>query len=119
MAQAHDAIIIGGGIMGCSTALALAQRGLSVGLLEKGTIGINPSGKSSAIIRQHYSNKLTAAMARYSLDVFQNFAAAVGGECGFTRTGFVALVAAGRDPRFLMPDAVRHEINETKIYRET
>lgn len=33
-------------------------------------------------------------MARYSLDVFQNFAAAVGGECGFTRTGFVALVAA-------------------------
>ena len=29
------------------------------------------------------------------------------------------LINAGRDPRFLMPDAVRHEINETKIYRET
>lgn len=29
------------------------------------------------------------------------------------------LINAGRDPRFLMPDAVRHEINETEIYRET
>ena len=29
------------------------------------------------------------------------------------------LVAAGRDPRFLMPDAVRNEIEETGIYKET
>lgn len=29
------------------------------------------------------------------------------------------LIAAGRDPRFLMPDAVRHEISETEIYGET
>lgn len=29
------------------------------------------------------------------------------------------LVAAGRDPRFLMPDAVRQEMSDTKIYQET
>ena len=29
------------------------------------------------------------------------------------------LVAAGRDPRFLMPDAVRNEIEETGLYKET
>ena len=29
------------------------------------------------------------------------------------------LNAAGRDPRFLMPDAVRQEISETEIYQET
>jgi nicotinate-nucleotide adenylyltransferase len=29
------------------------------------------------------------------------------------------LIAAGRDPRFLMPDAVRREISETDIYQET
>ena len=28
------------------------------------------------------------------------------------------LVAAGRDPRFLMPDAVRNEIRETGLYKE-
>ncbi len=94
MAQNFDVIIIGGGIMGCSTALELVRRGVKVGLFEKGSIGAGPTGKSSAIIRQHYSNELTARMALYSLRVFQNFAEQVGGECGFTNTGFVALVNA-------------------------
>ena len=68
-----DVIIIGGGIMGCCTSYELGKRGISVCIVEKGTIGDSPSGKSSAIIRQHYSNKLTARMALYSLGVFQNF----------------------------------------------
>jgi nicotinate-nucleotide adenylyltransferase len=29
------------------------------------------------------------------------------------------LIAAGRDPRFLMPDAVRDAIERMKLYRET
>jgi sarcosine oxidase subunit beta len=91
MAAGFDAIIIGGGIMGCSTALQLARRGLQVALLEKRTVGAGPTGESSAIIRQHYSNELTARMALYSLGVFQNFEEQVGGECGFVKTGFVAL----------------------------
>lgn len=94
MAQTFDVIMIGAGIMGCSTAFQLAQRGLKVAIFEKSSIGNGPSGKSSAIIRQHYSNELTARLARHSLHVFQNFDERVGGECGFTRTGFVVLVAA-------------------------
>jgi sarcosine oxidase, subunit beta len=94
MAKKFDAIIIGGGIMGCSTAFQLAQRGLKVVILEKGTIGHGPTGKSSAIIRQHYSNELTARMVLYSLRVFQQFAEQVGGECGFTQTGFLMIAAA-------------------------
>jgi sarcosine oxidase subunit beta len=89
-----DVIIIGGGIMGCCTAYELAKRGISVAVVEKGTIGDSPSGKSSAIIRQHYSNELTARMALYSLGVFQNFDERIGGECGFTKTGFLLLVDA-------------------------
>ncbi len=94
MTHTYDALIIGGGIMGCSTALQLSQRGLKVALLEKNTIGAGPTGKSSAIIRQHYSNELTARMALHSLRVFQNFDDAVGGESGFTQTGFAVLVSA-------------------------
>ncbi len=94
MAETYDVIVIGGGIMGCSTAVSLARRGVKVALLEKNLIGAGPTGKSSAIIRQHYSNELTARMALYSLRVFQNFEEQVGGHCGFTRTGFVAIVAA-------------------------
>lgn len=94
MSQTFDVIIIGAGIMGCSTALELARRGVKVAVLEKGQVGAGGTGKSSAIIRQHYSNELTARMAKYSLEVFQDFEARVGGESGFTATGFVALTAA-------------------------
>jgi len=78
--------------MGCSTAYQLGKRGLSVALFDKQSIGEGPTGQSSAIIRQHYSNELTARMAHYSLRVFQDFEERVGGESGFTRTGFIAIV---------------------------
>ncbi|NJO00220.1 MAG: FAD-binding oxidoreductase, partial [Anaerolineales bacterium] len=94
MAQTFDIIVIGAGIMGCSAAFELAQRGLKVAVLEKDGIGAGSTGKSSAIIRQHYSNELTARMALYSLRVFQNFEERVGEDCGFTQTGFAAIVAA-------------------------
>ena len=94
MPKTYDAIIIGAGIMGCATAFELAQRGLKVAVLEKEGIGAGSTGKSSAIIRQHYSNQLTARMALYSLRVFQDFKQRVGGESGFTQTGFLAVVSA-------------------------
>ena len=96
MTGIFDAIIIGGGINGCSTALELARRGIRVAVVEKDNIGDGPTGKSSAIIRQHYSNELTARMAHYSLGVFSDFDERVGGESGFHKTGFVALVS-GKD----------------------
>ncbi|MFQ5675694.1 MAG: NAD(P)/FAD-dependent oxidoreductase [bacterium] len=94
MPEKFDVIVIGGGIMGCCSAYQLAKRGLKVALVEKRYIGDGPTGKSSAIIRQHYSNDLTARMALHSLGIFQNFEDEIGDTCGFRRTGFVALVAA-------------------------
>lgn len=93
MSETSDVIVIGAGIMGCSAALHLARRGLSVTVLEKGTVGSGGTGRSSAIIRQHYSNELTARMAVYSLDVFRDFDNRVGGDCGFRQTGWVALAS--------------------------
>lgn len=91
MGTNFDVIIIGGGIMGLSSAFQLANRGLKVLVLEKEVVGAGSSGKSSAIIRQHYSNEVTASMALHSLRVFQDFDARVGGECGFRETAFLAL----------------------------
>ncbi len=91
MAETFDAIIIGAGITGASTAYQLAQRGLRIALLEKGSIGAGSTGKSSAIIRQHYSNEVTACMAHHSLGVFREFKERVGGESGFVQTGFLVL----------------------------
>ncbi|HEY69242.1 MAG TPA: FAD-binding oxidoreductase [Anaerolineae bacterium] len=94
MGKAYDVIIVGAGIMGCVTAYELAKRGIQVLVIEKGQLGVTSSGKSSAIIRQHYSNPTTARMALHSLRVFQEFKQHVGGESGFTETGFLALTSA-------------------------
>ncbi len=98
MSDTYDAIIVGGGIMGCSTAFELSKRGYRVALLEKGSLGGVSTGRSSAIIRLHYSNELTARMALHSLRVFQHFEDEVGGAAGFTQTGFLALAAEADVP---------------------
>jgi sarcosine oxidase subunit beta len=93
MAQSGDILIVGGGVMGTSIAYHLARRRVGrVVLLEKAYLGAGSSGKSGAIIRQHYSNRLTAAMARQGLRVFENFPDAVGGPPVFTHTGMVLIV---------------------------
>src|SRR5881409_732195 len=97
MAVTCDMLIVGGGVIGTSIAFALAQRNVGrVLLLEKSYLGAGSSGKSGAIIRQHYSNRLTAAMAQKSLRVFEHFDDAVGGPPVFTRTG-MAIVVNQRD----------------------
>jgi sarcosine oxidase subunit beta len=107
MANASDIVIVGGGVMGTSIAFALAQRKAGrVVLLEKSFLGAGSSGKSGAIIRQHYSNRLTAAMAQKSLRIFERFEEVVGGPPVFTRAGMVIVVndrdRAGLDANLAM-----------------
>src|SRR5580658_8220115 len=93
MAVNCDILIVGGGVMGTSIAWQLAKRKCGrVVLLEKSYLGAGSSGKSGAIIRQHYSNRLTASMAQKSLRVFEIFEDIVGGPPVFTRTGMVLIV---------------------------
>ncbi len=92
MTRASDVIIIGAGVIGCAAAYHLARRGVSVTVLEKDTVGAGGTGRSSAIIRTHYSNELTARMALHGLRVFQNWGDEVGGEVAFEQTGWVAIM---------------------------
>jgi sarcosine oxidase subunit beta len=90
MTNTADAIVIGGGINGCSTAYALAKRGVRrVVLVEKGHIASGPTGRSSGIVRQHYSHETLAAMARDSVRVWADFANQIGGDAGFVACGVV------------------------------
>ncbi|HEV2948355.1 MAG TPA: FAD-binding oxidoreductase [Gemmataceae bacterium] len=93
MNQTCDILIVGGGVIGTSIAHSLARRKVGkVVLLEKSFLGAGSSGKSGAIIRQHYSNVLTASMAQKSLRVFERFDDLVGGPPVFTHTGMVIVV---------------------------
>ena len=87
MAATADAIIIGGGVMGLCTALRLSEQGVRrVVLLEKRRIGAGSSGKSGAILRQHYSHETTIRMSRESLQFYASFQDDHRHDIGFTRT---------------------------------
>src|SRR5215471_18540713 len=97
MEQTADAVIIGAGVMGTSTAFQLVQRGLQrVIVLEKSTVAAGSSGKSSALVRMHYTFLPEARLALTSLRWFQEWRDRVGGSCGFTKTGFIRLVTPDR-----------------------
>src|SRR4051794_39092851 len=85
-----DVVIIGGGIMGASIAWHLARRKAgAVTLLERSTIASGASGKTGALLRQHYSNRPEATLAHLSLHVFRHWPDIVGGECGFEESGLI------------------------------
>ena len=113
--ETADVVIIGGGVMGCSIAcnlaLTAADHGLRrIVLLERDTLGSGSTGRSSAAIRMHYSTAVNAELAWRSLQIFRNFEDIIGGECGYTRTGY--LVFAGQEdlPSFRSNSATQQSV---------
>ncbi len=95
MSETADIVVIGGGVMGASIAYHLAkQAGGRVVLLERQALCNGTSGRSGAIVRQHYSNEFSIRMAKESLAVFQHFEDVIGGDCGFVTTGMIVMVDA-------------------------
>ena len=93
MKNTAEAVIIGGGVMGCSILYYLAERGLTdTLLLEKNVLASGSTSRSQAILRMHYSNEVTARLAWESLEVFKNFEELTGMPSGYTRTGYFLFV---------------------------
>src|SRR5262249_6201466 len=84
--------VIGGGVNGASITYALAARGVKVVLVEKGALASGASGRSSALVRMHYTNEWDARLAWASFPVFKHWAELMGGPAVFTHTGFVNVV---------------------------
>ena len=96
MPATADAVVIGGGVMGCCILYNLAARGLTdTVLLEKHVLASGSTGRSQAILRMHYSNEVTTTLAWKSLDIFKNFDEIVGGPSGYVRTGYFLIVDQG------------------------
>jgi sarcosine oxidase subunit beta len=91
-----DVVVIGGGVIGASTAFHLATLGVRrVHVLERRHLAAGASGKSGALVRMHYTNETESRLALESLKIFRDFARVVGGECGFEAVGFVQIVPPG------------------------
>jgi sarcosine oxidase subunit beta len=92
MKSSFDAVIIGGGIHGVSTAFHLARRGMVCLVIEQATLASQATGRSSGLVRMHYDLETESRLAWESFQYFSNWTGRVGGSCGFTRTGFLQIV---------------------------
>ena len=95
MPEQADVVIIGGGIVGVSTAWFLAQQGVSVVLCEKGHIAGEQSGRNWGWVRVLGRDIREVPMMLESLRIWDRLGEETGEDVGFTRSG--CLFAARRD----------------------
>src|ERR1700756_5570 len=95
-----DVVILGAGVMGTSIAFHLARRKAGkIVVIDKDHVGRGGSGRSSGLIRMHYSFPAEVQLALISLRMFQNWQEVVGMPGDFHKTGFVRMVHPNETPR--------------------
>jgi sarcosine oxidase subunit beta len=93
MPASADVVIIGAGVIGCSTAYHLARAGITdVLVVEMDQVGGGSSGKSASMLSlQFCTNELSARMAQHSYGRYMRFEEEIGVSIDFHRTGWVSL----------------------------
>lgn len=84
-------VIIGGGIIGVATALALVEQGIPTVLLEKGHLGGEQSSRNLGWIRKTNRHADDIPLALESDRLWKNFAERTGFTAGYRRAGIMFL----------------------------
>jgi sarcosine oxidase subunit beta len=69
--EAHDVVIIGGGIIGISIAYYLAKEGVDVCLVEKGNLAMASSGRCAGGIGQSHRAEPDLPIAKYAVQLWK------------------------------------------------
>ena len=90
--RTSEIVVIGGGIIGASTAFSLAKKGASnVILLEKDLLAQATTGLSVGGIRQQFSHPANIRLSQQSVRVFENFKLEFGVDIYFHQAGYLFL----------------------------
>ena len=103
VSDVYDAAVIGGGILGCSTALNLARGGMRVAVLERRGLGMGASSVNGGTLAMQTK---TVAMIPYhlrSLELWRTAGDWLGSDVGFRSPG--SLVAAFTDAEAEMQES--------------
>ena len=100
MSESYDAVVIGGGVMGCATLHYLADLGVTnTLLLERDTLASGSTGRSTTILRMHYSNRITSEMSWWSRGVMADFEDVAGSPSGYRENQWILVPGEGnREP---------------------
>jgi sarcosine oxidase subunit beta len=130
MKSTAEVVIIGAGVIGCSTAYHLAKAGITgVIVLEMDQVGAGTSSKSASMLSMQFGrDPLLAHMAQYSYGRYMDFEAELGSPIDFRKTGWISvatgqaavnlrhhaegLMALGIRTEILTPDEVKYRYPE-------
>jgi glycine/D-amino acid oxidase-like deaminating enzyme len=92
-----SAVVIGGGIIGVTTALFLAEKGISVALCEKGRIGGEQSSRNWGWCRTMGRDIGEVPLAQESLRLWRGMNERTGRETGYRQPGIMYLCETEKD----------------------
>mgnify|MGYP003667380509 CR=1 FL=1 len=119
--QQVEVLIIGGGIVGISTAWFLARQGISVAVCEKGHIAGEQSGRNWGWVRQQGRDERELPMMMESIRIWRGLRDEIGEDVGFTEGG--CLYAAANEKELAKFDdwvkiARAHDLDTRVVGRE-
>ncbi len=91
-----DVVVIGGGIIGVSAALELAERGVSVALCEKGEIGAEQSSRNWGWVRISLRDPREIPLMLDAIRSWDGMEARTGHRMGYRRCGILFTAATNR-----------------------
>jgi sarcosine oxidase subunit beta len=93
-----SAVVIGGGVVGCSIAYHLARRGLrDVVVLERETVGSGTTSKAAGGIRAQFPTETEIRFSLESIRVFERFEEEFGVDPGYRKIGYLFLISDEAD----------------------
>ena len=114
-----DVVVIGGGIIGVSTALFLAEKGIAVALCEKGAIGGEQSSRNWGWCRTMGRDKAEIPLAIESLRLWRDMNRRTNRETGFRQAGIMYLCQTDADiasQEAWLADAAQYQV-DAKLLR--
>ena len=90
-------VVIGGGIIGTSTAFALAEKGIDVVLCEKGEIGAEQSSRNLGWCRTQGRDPREIALSLEAMRIWRGFNGKIEGDTGFRAEGVLYLCNSESD----------------------
>src|SRR6476661_7023483 len=95
-----SAVVIGGGVVGCSIAYHLARRGQrDVLVLEREAVGAGTTSKAAGGIRSQFPTETEIRFSLEAIGVFERFREEFGTDIGYRRIGYLFLISDQDDLR--------------------
>jgi sarcosine oxidase, subunit beta len=92
-----DVVVVGGGVIGTSTAFHLAEAGADVCLLERGELAGGSTSRAAGGFRAQFSDPLNVALGLRSIEAFEHFGERPGHEIDLHQVGYLFLLDREED----------------------